>query len=305
MTKVKSSEITPESLYLNRRKFMVGVGGMILSAATFPGCDNYKTTYKPSNGGVLPDDKLTSYKAITTYNNFYEFSLDKEDVIFAAKNFKTSPWKLEIGGLSKKSLSIDVDDLTKIYDQEERIYRFRCVEGWSMVIPWLGLPLARLLKEVEPLPEAKYVQFMTLHSPSRMPNQKSRSFPWPYIEGLRLDEAMHDLTFLSTGLYGKKLMPQNGAPIRLVVPWKYGFKSIKSIVRILLVENMPASLWMKVNPREYGFYSNVNPAVDHPRWSQASERRIGEFGRRKTLPFNGYSEDVAGLYKGMDLKKYF
>ena len=305
MTKVKSSEITPESLYLNRRKFMVGVGGMILSAATFPGCDNYKTTYKPSNGGVLPDDKLTSYKAITTYNNFYEFSLDKEDVIFAAKNFKTSPWKLEIGGLSKKSLSIDVDDLTKIYDQEERIYRFRCVEGWSMVIPWLGLPLARLLKEVEPLPEAKYVQFMTLHSPSRMPNQKSRSFPWPYIEGLRLDEAMHDLTFLSTGLYGKKLRPQNGAPIRLVVPWKYGFKSIKSIVRILLVEEMPQSLWMKVNPREYGFYANVNPAVDHPRWSQASERRIGEFGRRETLPFNGYEEDVAGLYKGMDLKKYF
>jgi sulfoxide reductase catalytic subunit YedY len=174
-----------------------------------------------------------------------------------------------------------------------------------MVIPWLGLPLARLLKEVEPLPEAKYVQFMTLHSPSRMPNQKSRSFPWPYIEGLRIDEAMHDLTFLSTGLYGKKLMPQNGAPIRLVVPWKYGFKSIKSIVRILLVEHMPASLWMKVNPREYGFYSNVNPAVDHPRWSQASERRIGEFGRRETLPFNGYEEDVADLYKGMDLKKYF
>ena len=305
MIKVKSSEITPESLYLNRRKFMVGVGGMILSAAAFPGCDNYKTTYKPSKNGALPEDKLTSYKAITTYNNFYEFSLDKEDVIFAAKDFKTSPWKLEIGGLSEKSLSLDVDDLTKIYEQEERIYRFRCVEGWSMVIPWLGLPLARLLKEVKPLPEAKYVQFITLHSPSRMPNQKSRSFPWPYIEGLRLDEAMHDLTFLSTGLYGKKLMPQNGAPIRLVVPWKYGFKSIKSIVRILLVENMPASLWMKVNPREYGFYSNVNPAVDHPRWSQASERRIGEFGRRKTLPFNGYSEDVAGLYKGMDLKKYF
>ena len=305
MTKVKSSEITPESLYLNRRKFMVGVGGIILSTAGFPGCDNYKTTYEPSKGGVLPDDKLTSYKDITTYNNFYEFSLDKEDVIFAAKDFKTSPWKLEIGGLTKKSLSIDVDDLTKIYDQEERIYRFRCVEGWSMVIPWLGLPLARLLKEVEPLPEAKYVQFMTLHSPSRMPNQKSRSFPWPYIEGLRIDEAMHDLTFLSTGLYGKKLMPQNGAPIRLVVPWKYGFKSIKSIVRIILVEHMPASLWMKVNPREYGFYSNVNPAVDHPRWSQASERRIGEFGRRETLPFNGYEEDVADLYKGMDLKKYF
>ena len=305
MIKVKSSEITPESLYLNRRKFMVGVGGMILSAAAFPGCDNYKTTYKPSKNGALPEDKLTSYKAITTYNNFYEFSLDKEDVIFAAKDFKTSPWKLEIGGLSEKSLSLDVDDLTKIYEQEERIYRFRCVEGWSMVIPWLGLPLARLLKEVEPLPEAKYVQFITLHSPSRMPNQKSRSFPWPYIEGLRIDEAMHDLTFLATGLYGKRLRPQNGAPIRLVVPWKYGFKSIKSIVRILLVEHMPASLWMKVNPREYGFYANVNPAVDHPRWSQASERRIGEFGRRETLPFNGYEEDVAGLYKGMDLKKYF
>ncbi|HJP18213.1 MAG TPA: protein-methionine-sulfoxide reductase catalytic subunit MsrP [Nitrospinota bacterium] len=305
MIKVKSSKITPETLYLNRRKFMLGIGGMILSAAAFPGCDNYKTTYKPSKNGALPEDKLTSYKAITTYNNFYEFSLDKEDVIFAAKDFKTSPWKLEIGGLSEKSLSLDVDDLTKIYEQEERIYRFRCVEGWSMVIPWLGLPLARLLKEVEPLPEAKYVQFITLHSPSRMPNQKSRSFPWPYIEGLRIDEAMHDLTFLATGLYGKRLRPQNGAPIRLVVPWKYGFKSIKSIVRILLVEHMPASLWMKVNPREYGFYANVNPAVDHPRWSQASERRIGEFGRRETLPFNGYEEDVAGLYKGMDLKKYF
>jgi len=305
MIKVKSSKITPETLYLNRRKFMLGIGGMILSAAAFPGCDNYKTTYKPSKNGALPEDKLTSYKAITTYNNFYEFSLDKEDVIFAAKDFKTSPWKLEIGGLSEKSLSLDVDDLTKIYEQEERIYRFRCVEGWSMVIPWLGLPLARLLKEVKPLPEAKYVQFITLHSPSRMPNQKSRSFPWPYIEGLRIDEAMHDLTFLATGLYGKRLRPQNGAPIRLVVPWKYGFKSIKSIVRILLVEHMPASLWMKVNPREYGFYANVNPAVDHPRWSQASERRIGEFGRRETLPFNGYEEDVAGLYKGMDLKKYF
>lgn len=283
---------------------MIGVGSMVLATAGMPGCDS-NVISKPLISSAQPDDKLTSYDDITTYNNFYEFSTDKSQVARAAKNFKPSPWTLEVGGLVKRTLILDYDNLHKKFEQKERIYRLRCVEGWSMVIPWLGFSLAGLLKHVEPLSQAKYVRFETLYDPERMSGQNNRGYSWPYVEGLRLDEAMNDLTLLSTGLYGKVLLPQNGAPIRLVVPWKYGFKSIKSIVRILLVENKPVSLWMRANPREYGFYSNVNPLVDHPRWSQASERRIGEFRRRKTLMFNGYSEEVSGLYSGMDLKRYF
>ncbi len=241
------------------------------------------------------------FEAITNYNNYYEFSTDKQDVAQQAKNFVTSPWQVEVGGLVNKPGVFDIDALRK-FDQEERIYRLRCVEAWSMVIPWLGFPLRKLLEKVEPTSKAKYVRFETLYDPKQMPGQNSDWYQWPYVEGLRLDEAMHDLAILATGLYGENLLPQNGAPVRLAVPWKYGFKSIKSIVKIDLVEERPTSLWMAAAPREYGFYANVNPEVDHPRWSQRSERRIGELGRRETLPFNGYGEQVAHLYAGMSLQ---
>jgi len=250
-------------------------------------------------------DPLTPLEAITNYNNYYEFSLDKQEVAARARDFKTSPWTVEVGGLVHKPKTFDVDELLKRFTQEERIYRLRCVEGWSMVIPWQGFPLAELLKEVEPMSEAKYVRFETLYDPEQMPGQRSNWYNWPYVEGLRTDEAMNDLTLLATGLYGKSLLPQNGAPLRLAVPWKYGFKSIKSIVKIDLVDEMPISLWMAAAPNEYGFYANVNPDVPHPRWSQASERRIGETDRRRTLPFNGYAEEVAGLYERMDLRVWY
>lgn len=247
-------------------------------------------------------DPLTSFEAITNYNNFYEFSMGKEAVARLAQGFTLSPWTLTVGGLVNNPKTYDIDDLRKRFPQEERIYRLRCVEGWSMVIPWLGFPLGALLREVDPQPGAKYVRFETVMRPEEMPGQRDPYFPWPYVEGLRLDEAMHDLTILSTGLYGRQLLPQNGAPVRLVVPWKYGFKSIKSIVKIDLVAEQPTSLWMASAPHEYGFYANVNPDVPHPRWSQATERRIGEMGRRPTLMFNGYAEEVAALYTGMDLR---
>jgi len=250
-------------------------------------------------------DPLTTYEAATTYNNYYEFGTDKSDPAVRAKDFKTEPWNLQVGGLVNKPATFGVEDLTRMFPPEERVYRLRCVEAWSMVLPWLGFPLSKLLKAVEPTSEAKYVRFETLYDPQQMPGQRSPFYQWPYVEGLRLDEAMHDLTLLATGLYGKATLPQNGAPIRLVTPWKYGFKSIKSIVKIDLVAEQPTSLWMATAPNEYGFYANVNPAVDHPRWSQGSERRIGETGRRKTLPFNGYAEQVAGLYEGMDLAMYY
>jgi len=250
------------------------------------------------------EEKLTSFDAITNYTNFYEFSTRKEEVTLLAQDFKTSPWTVEVGGLVHKPKTFDIDDLLK-FEQEERIYRLRCVEAWSMVIPWLGSPLAKLLGEVEPMSQAKYVRFETLYDPEQMPGQKRKSFPWPYVEGLRLDEAMHDLTILATGLYGKSLLPQNGAPVRLVVPWKYGFKSIKSIVKIDLVEEMPTSLWMAAGPTEYGFWANVNPNVPHPRWSQATERRIGEDRRRETLLFNGYAEEVARLYPDLDRREWY
>jgi len=320
MVKINPSEITPEHIYLSRRKFMVGIGalaaGSLISACGIksfptapatntPASETDATSVQVGPGTDELGDPLTSLEAVTNYNNYYEFSLDKQEVAAKARDFKTSPWKVEVGGLVHKPKTFDVDDLLGRFSQEERIYRMRCVEGWSMVIPWQGFRLADLLKEVEPMSKAKYVRFETVYDPAQLPGQKSGWYTWPYAEGLRTDEAMHDLTLLATGLYGKSLLPQNGAPLRLAVPWKYGFKSIKSIVKIDLVEEMPVSLWMAAAPNEYGFYANVNPDVPHPRWSQASERRIGETGRRRTLPFNGYAEEVAQLYEGMDLKVWY
>jgi sulfoxide reductase catalytic subunit YedY len=328
MVKIDPSEITPESIYLSRRKFMVGAGAL-LASSVLAACGISDPTSAPSAEPVTGTDptgtstnptispaptattlttelgeKPTSYEAITNYTNFYEFTIRKDGVAGLAKDFRTSPWEVTVGGMVQNPKTFDIDDLAR-FDQEERIYRMRCVEGWSMVIPWMGFPLAKLLKEVEPTSDAKYVRFETLYDPDQMPGQNSGYYEWPYIEGLRLDEAMNDLTILSTGLYGKSLLPQNGAPVRLVVPWKYGFKSIKSIVKIDLVDEMPTSLWMAAAPHEYGFYANVNPDVDHPRWSQATERRIGETGRRDTLMFNGYADEVADLYQGMDLRKWY
>jgi len=324
MVKINPSEITPEHIYLSRRKFMVGIGalaaGSLISACSVKGFPTPPPTNTPAgetDAAAVADavpvgpgtdelgDPLTTFEAITNYNNYYEFSLDKQEVASRARDFKTSPWTVEVGGLVHKPKTFDMDDLLTKFSQEERIYRLRCVEAWSMVIPWQGFRLADLLKEVEPMSNAKYVRFETLYDPEQMPGQRSGWYTWPYAEGLRIDEAMHDLTLLATGLYGKSLLPQNGAPLRLAVPWKYGFKSIKSIVKIDLVEEMPTSLWMAAAPNEYGFYANVNPDVPHPRWSQASERRIGETKRRRTLPFNGYAEEVAQLYEGMDLKVWY
>jgi sulfoxide reductase catalytic subunit YedY len=250
-------------------------------------------------------DPANSYDDITHYNNYYEFTTDKGGVASLAQSFKTSPWSVEVYGLVNKPKTYGIEDLLKNFTQEERIYRLRCVEAWSMVVPWTGFTLASLLKEVEPTSSARYVRFETVYRPEEMPGLRSPFYTWPYQEGLRLDEAMNDLTILATGLYGKPMPSQNGAPIRLVVPWKYGFKSIKAITKIELVAEQPSTLWSDASPNEYGFYSNVNPERSHPRWSQASERRIGEFGRRPTLMFNGYAEQVADLYKDMDLNVYY
>jgi methionine sulfoxide reductase catalytic subunit len=317
--KIRSSEITPEHLYLSRRQFLRGAGalaaGSLLLAACSPSALRSLATATPAApvgsdqpaaaAGAQTDElgaPWTSLDAVAGYNNYYEFSTDKETVAPLSKSFVTAPWTVAVGGLVNKPKTYGVEDLLAKFTQEQRVYRLRCVEAWSMVIPWQGFPLASLLREVEPLSTAKYVRFETLYDPKRMPGQNSTWYKWPYAEGLRLDEAMHPLTILSTGLYGKTLLPQNGAPIRLVAPWKYGFKSIKAIVKIDLMEEQPVSLWMAAAPNEYGFYSNVNPDVPHPRWSQATERRIGELSRRRTLPFNGYAEEVANLYTGMDLK---
>jgi sulfoxide reductase catalytic subunit YedY len=250
-------------------------------------------------------DPLNSYEDITNYNNYYEFTTDKEGVAKLAPRFNPSPWSVEVYGLVNNPKTYSIEDLLSKFTQEERIYRLRCVEAWSMVIPWTGFTLSSLLKEVEPTSDAKYVRFETVYRPEEMPGQKSPFYPWPYQEGLRLDEAMHDLTILATGLYGQPMPNQNGAPIRVVVPWKYGFKSIKSINKIELTDTQPETLWNTIAPNEYGFYSNVNPERPHPRWSQATERRIGELGRRETLMFNGYAEEVAHLYEGMDLNEYY
>ncbi|WP_204985708.1 protein-methionine-sulfoxide reductase catalytic subunit MsrP [Microvirga pakistanensis] len=303
------SEITPREVYLSRRQWMAGAAGLALTAALPKELGAAPLSAAKSSFSV--DEKLTSREDVTSYNNYYEFGVDKADPAKNAGTLKTSPWTVTIDGLVGKPQQVGLDDLLKSSALEERVYRMRCVEGWSMVIPWIGIPLADLIKRVEPLGSAKYVAFETANRPDEMPGLRS-VFPvldWPYREGLRLDEALHPLTILAVGLYGETLPNQNGAPIRLVVPWKYGFKGIKSITRISFVEKQPVTAWNKQAPNEYGFYANVNPNVDHPRWSQATERRIGEGGlfvkRRPTLMFNGYAEQVAGLYSGMDLRKLY
>ena len=306
---VRSSEITPKQVYLSRRDFMkaatVAASAVLLTAcAPSTSLEDESQAVTPSPMSTMTDemgDTVNSYEEITNYNNYYEFTTDKQGVAGLAKDFTVAPWTIEVSGLVNKPKTFGIEDLLKLFPQEERIYRLRCVEAWSMVIPWEGFALAGLLNMVEPTSDAKYVRFETVYRPEEMPGLKSPFYPWPYQEGLRLDEAMNDLAILATGLYGEPNVPQNGAPIRLVVPWKYGFKSIKSIVKIELVSEQPATLWNTSAPGEYGFYSNVNPDVNHPRWSQASERRIGEINRRPTLPFNGYGEQVASLYAGMDL----
>jgi methionine sulfoxide reductase catalytic subunit len=307
------SEITPKQHYLNRREFIAAaassvatvagaslLGGGLFSETAFAGV---KLDYKPSDLSTH-GEKLTPLKDITNYNNFYEFGTDKGDPAIHAKNFKTDGWLVSIEGLVKKPQKLDIAAITKIAPLEERVYRMRCVERWSMVIPWIGIPLAAVLKAVEPLPKAKYVAFETAYDKKQMPGLSYPALDWPYKEGLRLDEAMNQLTILATGLYGESLPGQNGAPIRLVTPWKYGYKGIKSIVKIKLVDYQPPTAWSTYSEQEYGFYSNVNPNVDHPRWSQKKERRIGEFFLRDTLMFNGYGDFVASMYNGMDLVKH-
>lgn len=304
-TPIKSSEITPRALFYDRRRFMQLAAGATL-ASLLPGsvlAGEKLTNVKKATESL--SDKLTPYKDITAYNNFYEFGTSKEDPAQYAGSLKTRPWTIAVEGEVNKPKVFDIDELLKLAPLEERIYRLRCVEAWSMVIPWVGYSLAELLKRVEPTGKAKFVEFVSLEDPKQMPGQKSATLNWPYREGLRIDEAMHPLTLLAVGLYGEVLPNQNGAPIRLVVPWKYGYKSAKSIVKIRLVEKQPITSWTEAGPNEYGFYSNVNPAVDHPRWTQAKERRIGEFLKRPTLPFNGYADQVAQLYTGMDLTKNF
>jgi sulfoxide reductase catalytic subunit YedY len=303
-----SSEITPEAVYLNRRAFL-SAAGIFGASALLAACGVQETPTAtpaavPSLGSQSDElgDPLTTFEAVTNYNNYYEFTTDKEGGAGLAAGFRVRPWTVQVGGLVNKPTTFAIDDLLAAFPQEERIYRLRCVEAWSMVIPWMGFELGRLLDQVEPMGSAAYVGFTTVLDPDQMPGQRSPLYPWPYTEGLRLDEAMHTLTLMSTGLYGQPLLPQNGAPLRLVVPWKYGFKSIKSIVRIDLLEQPPATMWSTIAPQEYGFYANVNPEVNHPRWSQASERRIGEGSRRETFMFNGYADQVAGLYAGMDLQ---
>ena len=315
-------QITPEGLYRRRREFIknsllftatsVGVGGGLLGLVKGKRADQPPS--EPADAARLdfaaggPYDTTearTPYRDVTTYNNFYEFGVDKEEPAMRSRGFRSRPWSVIIDGEVGRPMVVDVDQLLGWFRLEERVYRMRCVEAWSMVIPWIGFPLRGLLERVEPTSHARYVAFTTLYDPRQMPEQAGRVLDWPYVEGLRLDEAMHPLTILAVGLYGGLLPNQNGAPLRLVVPWKYGFKGIKSIVRISLTMDQPPTTWSRAAPDEYGFFANVNPAVDHPRWSQATERRIGEIQRRPTLPFNGYAEQVAGLYAGMDLRRSF
>jgi sulfoxide reductase catalytic subunit YedY len=297
------NDVTPHGLYLRRREFMTGAIALGSLAACAPE-DAAAAPLKAAKTRYTTTEKLTPLKDVTTYNNFYEFGVDKTDPARNAGKLKTRPWTVKVDGHCARPGTYDISDILKTGPLQERIYRLRCVEGWSMVIPWIGLPLADILKRYQPTSKARYVAFETLLRPAEMPGQRRAVLSWPYREGLRMDEAMHPLAFMAVGLYGQTLLNQNGAPMRLVVPWKYGFKSIKSIVRISFTETQPKTAWNLSAPNEYGFYSNVNPAVDHPRWSQATERRIGEFIRRKTLPFNGYGE-VADLYRGMDLRKFF
>ncbi|MBK8050308.1 MAG: protein-methionine-sulfoxide reductase catalytic subunit MsrP [Anaerolineales bacterium] len=341
MKKIPGSEITPEHIYLNRRQFMtagaLSAGALALAAcggsSLVGGAASGKTTQAQGaaaptslesvyGAGALPPelayaepyassttdeigDPLNKFDEITNYNNYYEFTTNKEAVAKLAQNFTAYPWQIEVTGLVDKPQTIDLDAIYKKFAQEERIYRLRCVEAWSMVIPWVGFPIAALLKEVSPKSTAQYVRFVSIMRPEEMPGQNAMTLEWPYQEGLRMDEAMNPLAIFATGMYGKPLTNQQGAPFRLVVPWKYGFKSIKGIVKIELTDSIPPSTWNTAAPNEYGFYANVNPQVDHPRWSQASERRIGEIGRRETLMFNGYEEEVASLYTGMDLARSY
>lgn len=301
------SEITPPEIYRERRLFMQGMGALAAGAALGLAPDAQAATRLAGvrRSAYTLNEEKTPYKAITTYNNFYEFGTRKSDPADKAGSLKTRPWTVKVEGEVGKPGEYDIDSLMKLAPLEERVYRLRCVEGWSMVIPWAGFPLSELIRRVAPTGNAKYVEFVTLDDPGQMPGQRSGVLDWPYVEGLRMDEAMHPLAILAVGLYGEVLPNQNGAPIRMVVPWKYGFKSAKSITRIRFVEKQPLTAWMRAAPREYGFYSNVNPHVDHPRWSQAKERRIGEFRKRDTLMFNGYGDQVAQLYRGMDLQKFF
>ena len=311
---IPSSEITPESLYHNRRDFMKTASALLAGAAVstmLPGCVSAAGPEPQTKGKLGPFDtneKPTPFEDITTYNNYYEFGTDKADPAKNAKNFKPKPWTVSIEGMVKKPAVYDLDDLTKGLTMEDRIYRHRCVEAWSIVVPWSGFPLAELIKRLEPAPSAKYVVFKTILDPKQMPGQAQTFYKilnWPYTEGLRMDEAMNPLTFVAMGIYGKPLPNQNGAPLSLRIPWKYGFKGAKSINKIIFTDKQPLTAWMEAGPNEYGFYSNVNPNVDHPRWSQKTERRLGEFYKRPTLMFNGYADQVASLYTGLDLKKNF
>ena len=311
---IRSSEITSKSLYLNRRKFLAGsaiVGAAAVAGLGVADLISPQTTVKANakidgiqKSSFSTTEKITPYKDVTNYNNYYEFSTDKYEPANLAKDFKTRPWTVTIDGAVKKKQTLDVDSIIKMAAPEERIYRHRCVEGWSIVVPWVGFSLSELIKRVDPLPKAKFVEFTTIFDMKQMPGQRTGVLRWPYTEGLRMDEAMHPLTLLCFGMYGEVLPNQDGAPLRVVVPWKYGFKSAKAIVKISFKESQPPTAWNDATPSEYGFYSNVNPHVDHPRWSQAKERRLGEFLKRDTLMFNGYDQ-VASLYSGMDLKKYF
>jgi len=314
---IKSSEITDKQIYLSRRDFMSATTrslGAIAAGMAAPGLllrsqDAEANTATKFNGlrksTLSTNEALTPYKDVTSYNNFYEFGTDKYSPAQLAGTLNPRPWTIAVEGEIKKPKTYDIDALLKLAPLEERIYRLRCVEGWSMVIPWVGFPLSELIKQAEPNGNAKFVEFTTLQDPKQMPGQRSGALDWPYVEGLRIDEAMHPLAILAVGLYGEVLPNQNGAPVRLIAPWKYGFKNAKSIVKIRFVSKPSASSWMKANPSEYGYFANVNPTVDHPRWSQTKERRIGEFLKRDTLMFNGYAEQVAHLYSGMDLKKFF
>lgn len=314
---IAESDVTPEPLFRDRRRFMQQAAGAMagvsaIGAGLWPG--KAQALLKAEGGEALEpvvesrfstDEPVNTFDQVSTYNNFYEFGTGKGDPADNAHSLKTRPWTVQVDGMVGKPGTLDIEALLKDFTLEERIYRLRCVEAWSMVVPWVGIPLKAVLDRFEPLGSARYVQFQTLYDPSQMPGQRSAVLPWPYIEGLRLDEAMNPLTLLAVGLYGRTLPNQNGAPVRLVVPWKYGFKSIKSVVRMTLTEEQPVNTWNRIAAREYGFYANVNPTVDHPRWSQGSERRIGDFFKRDTLMFNGYADEVAHLYTGMDLDKFY
>src|SRR5271156_420207 len=313
-TDIPSSEITPKSIGLNRRNFLTGMAVAGAAAITGVGLREFASPSSVAQANTKiaglqkspfsTTEKETPYKDVTNYNNFYEFSTDKYEPAGLAKNFKTRPWTVTIDGDVKKKQVLDIDAIIKMAAPEERIYRHRCVEGWSIVVPWIGFSLSELIKRADPLPKAKFVEFTTLYDPKQMPGQRTSVLHWPYVEGLRMDEAMHPLALLCFGMYGEALPNQDGAPLRIVIPWKYGFKSAKSIVRIRFTDDQPLNTWQEASPREYGFYSNVNPNVDHPRWSQAKERRLGEFLKRPTLMFNGYDQ-VASLYSGMDLRDNF